>query len=145
MPQFKQGHKLATGRPKGSKNRITNDVRACFHKVYEEMGANVEVDGRKQTGHEAFLAWARENQTEFYRLYGKMIPQTAELGGDVLENFIDGLIFEEEQFKLLDGQAEVVDVGEMGHHAQIMGGNGEPTPQSGTDNAPSKTETSDNS
>jgi len=47
-----------------------------------------------------------------------MIPHTAELAGDVLENFIDELIFEEESLKLVEGQAEVVDVTEMGQDSQ---------------------------
>ncbi|MCP3679010.1 MAG: hypothetical protein GY782_01415 [Gammaproteobacteria bacterium] len=109
---FEKGNKYGAGRPKGMKNRLTNDVRACFHKVYNEMGHNIEVDGKKQTGHEAFLMWARDNQTEFYRLYGKMIPATAELGGDLHEDFVDELVFADEMDKLVDGQAVVVtDVG----------------------------------
>ena len=106
MAQFQEGNKLG-GRKKGSKNRFTNDVRACFHKVYEEMGENVEVDGRKQTGDEAFLAWARDNQTEFYRLYAKMIPQTAELPDDLHEDFVDTLVFEEE---VREANAKILDI-----------------------------------
>ncbi len=105
---FQKGHNLATGRPKGSKNRITNDVRQCFHKVYERMGSNlVNPDtGKPLTGDDAMLEWARLNPTEFYRLYGKMIPQSAELPADMHEDFIDDLIFEEEQPK----HVEVTDV-----------------------------------
>ncbi|MCP3679617.1 MAG: hypothetical protein GY782_04865 [Gammaproteobacteria bacterium] len=109
---FEKGNTFGTGRPKGMKNRLTNDVRQAFHKVYEEMGHNIEVDGKKQTGHEAFLTWARDNQTEFYRLYGKMIPATAELGGDLHEDFVDELVFADEMGKLVEGQAvDVTDVG----------------------------------
>jgi len=140
---LEKGHKLSKGRPKGAKNKLTNDVRAVFHRVYEEMGANVEVDGRKQTGHEAFLTWARDNQTEFYRLYGKMIPASIEIPDDALENFIDELIFAEELPKLVDGQAKVIDVTEMGDKPQITGGNGEPVPQDQGDNAPSDNEKPD--
>ena len=123
------------GRPKGSKNRLTNDVRACFHMVYEEMGAHIEIDGRKQTGHEAFIAWGRDNQTEFYRLFGKMIPATAELGGDLHEDFVDSLVFADEQVKLVDGQAVVVtDVGSEGQKQLSSGeNNGNNTPPN-TDN-----------
>jgi hypothetical protein len=63
------------------------------------------------TGHEAFLAWARKNQTEFYRHYAKMIPTTAELAEDIHEDFIETLVFEEEEAKMLEGEAtNVVDV-----------------------------------
>ncbi len=108
---FEKGNKYG-GRKKGARNRLTNDVRQAFHKAYNEMGAD-EVDektGEPLTGDQAFLRWARENQTEFYRLYGKMIPATAELGDDILENFVDGLIFQEESHKLVEGNAKAIDV-----------------------------------
>ncbi len=111
---FEKGNKLAGSR-KGSKNRITNDVRQVFHKVYDEMGEDCEVvdevtgKKRKQTGHEAMLAWGRENKTEFYRLYGKMIPATAELAEDMHEDFVEQLIFEDEEAELIETNA--VDVG----------------------------------
>ncbi len=130
---FEKGNKLGTGRPKGTKNKLTNDVRQAFHKVYDEMGENIKVDGKPMTGHEAFLGWARDNPTEFYRLYGKMIPATAELTGDIHENFVDELVFEEEQLNLVEGQANVVDVGEM---TQIEGECGVDSPQIAPDNDP---------
>jgi hypothetical protein len=117
MPPFTKGHKFSNGRKKGAKNRITNDVRQVFHKVYDSMGNDIEVldkaTGKKrpQTGHEAMLAWARENQTEFYRLYGKMIPATAELADDMHEDFVAGLIFEEEEAEALI-ETTAVDVGD---------------------------------
>jgi hypothetical protein len=136
---FKTG---APGRPKGTKNKITNDVRECFHKVYNEMGHEViDEKGQKQSGHKAFLTWARDNQTEFYRLYGKMIPSTVELPEDILENFVDQLIFKEEAHQLVDGQANVVDVDEVGDKAQIAGPSGEPTPDSAPPHTPKEQET----
>ncbi len=111
---FQKGNKAAVGAKRG-KNRITNDVRQVFHKVYDEMGEDVEIvdpvtgEKRLQTGHEAMLAWGRENKTEFYRLYGKMIPATAELAEDMHEDFVESLIFEDEQGELIDTDA--VDVG----------------------------------
>ena len=44
------------------------------------------------TGHEDFLVWARQNQTEFYRMYDKMIPRTAELSDDLHEDCIATLV-----------------------------------------------------
>ncbi|GAX60933.1 hypothetical protein SCALIN_C16_0007 [Candidatus Scalindua japonica] len=111
MARFEQGNTFSTGRKKGSRNKLTNDVRAAFHKAYDEMGNNkVGKDGKPMTGHEAFLAWARDNQTEFYRLYAKMIPKTAEFPDDLHEHFVDTLVFEEEQVKMIEGNAKVVDV-----------------------------------
>lgn len=115
---FKKGNSGYGGRPKGAKNRITNDVRQVFHAVYAEMGSEIEVvdevtgEKRKQTGHEAMLLWAKTNQTEFYRLYGKMIPATAELAEDMHEDFVAELIFEEEEGQLIETDA--VDVGNEG-------------------------------
>jgi hypothetical protein len=39
MARFEKGNQAGVvhGRPKGSKNRLTNDVRAAFHKAYDEM------------------------------------------------------------------------------------------------------------
>lgn len=134
---FQKGHKLSTGRPKGRKNRITNDVRQVFHKVYEEMGDNTldEKTGKPLTGHQAMLEWARINPTEFYRLYGKMIPATAELPDDLHEDFIDELIFLDEQPK----QVTAVDVTDMGKEGQKQLPNGEQatdTEAEKADNAP---------
>ncbi len=141
---FHKGHKLATGRPKGSKNRLTNDVRQAFHKVYDEMGQHVinPETGNPLSGHEAFLIWARDNQTEFYRLYGKMIPQTAEIGGDSLEDFLDELVLEEDG-KLLEASATVVDVTEMGKDDEKQGDNGVDQPQIEGDNAPDEEDSPD--
>ena len=138
---FTKGHKLATGRPKGSKNRITNDIRQCFHKVYDRMGRHItdEKTGKPLTGDDAMLLWALDNPTEFYRLYGKMIPQAAELPSDLHEDFVDDLIFKDELPKLVD----VKDVTDMGKAGQKQLSNGEPTPNikaENADNAPLKDE-----
>ncbi|MGR3174544.1 MAG: hypothetical protein ACUZ8N_08110 [Candidatus Scalindua sp.] len=110
MPKFEHGNTFSTGRKKGSRNRLTNDVRAAFHNAYDHMGGFDENGKLIETGDEAFLKWARENRTEFYRMYAKMIPHTAELPDDLHEDFVDTLIFEEEQ--MIEGKAKVVDVTE---------------------------------
>ena len=51
------------GRPKGSQNRLTRAGREAFMLAFDEVG-----------GVKALTAWARENQTEFYRLYARLIP-----------------------------------------------------------------------
>ena len=110
MARFEQGNTFSTGRKKGARNKLTNDVRAAFHKAYANMGGFDENGKLIETGDEAFLKWARENQTEFYRLFAKMIPKTAELPDDIHEDFVDTLVFEEEQVKMIEGNAKVVDV-----------------------------------
>ncbi len=39
-----------------------------------------------------------------------MIPRTAELPDDLHEDFVDSLIFGEEQGRMIEGKAKVVDV-----------------------------------
>ena len=52
-----------SGRPKGAVNKITRKFRDAIQIVYENVG-----------GDEAFTAWARENQTEFYKICARLIP-----------------------------------------------------------------------
>lgn len=96
MALFTKGNKY--GRPKGSKNKINNDVRQIFHRVYNDMGIEYQDPKtgilKREDGHQAMLRWAKENPTEFYRLYGKMIPTTQEVNIDTHEDFLDELILE---------------------------------------------------
>ena len=135
MPPFQKGNKAAVGAKRG-KNRLTNDVRQVFHKVYDEMGENDKSgkDGKPLSGHQAMLKWARGNQTEFYRLYGKMIPATAELGDDLHEDFVATLVFEEEQSHLIE--ANVTDVGSEDQKQLSDGADGGEKGIIGDDNAP---------
>ena len=50
-------------RPKGSPNKIGAGVKSNVIGVFERIG-----------GREAMAAWAKENLTEFYRLYARLIP-----------------------------------------------------------------------
>lgn len=52
------------GRPKGSQNKTTATVKAALQNVYDKKG-----------GDKALLAWAKDNETEFYKLWGRMLPQ----------------------------------------------------------------------
>ena len=56
------------GRQKGSTNKTTTSVKASLAHVYALSG-----------GDEALLAWRNENPSEFYRLWGRMLP--AEVSG----------------------------------------------------------------
>jgi hypothetical protein len=52
------------GRPKGSKNKTTLKVKEALNAVYDKRGG----DG-------ALQRWADENPTEFYKLWGRQLPQ----------------------------------------------------------------------
>lgn len=62
------------GRSKGTPNKQSLAVKQCIVNAFENIGgvANLSV-------------WAEANQTEFYKLWGKMIPHevTGEDGGDI--------------------------------------------------------------
>lgn len=58
------------GRKKGTPNAVTVGAKANVMAVFEMLG-----------GADGFAAWAKENQTEFYRHYAKLIPASNELSG----------------------------------------------------------------
>lgn len=62
------------GRVKGSKNKTTTAVKEALTAVYAKKG-----------GDAALLTWAKENETEFYKLWGRMLPMehTGEGGGPI--------------------------------------------------------------
>jgi len=62
MP-FLPGKTKTGGRQAGVPNRLTTAFREAVQVVYERLG-----------GHEAFLQWARENPTEYYRIAARLIP-----------------------------------------------------------------------
>jgi hypothetical protein len=61
--------KPGLGRPKGCENKLTRDAKAAFQSAFDEIG-----------GAEALAKWARENSTEFYKLYARLIPTDMRLG-----------------------------------------------------------------
>lgn len=51
------------GRQKGTPNKISATVRENVVAVFDEIG-----------GVDQMVMWARENTTEFYRLYARLLP-----------------------------------------------------------------------
>ena len=62
MP-YSPGKPKTGGRQPGTPNRLTGAFKEAVQIVYNGLG-----------GHEAFLEWARENRTEYYRIASRLIP-----------------------------------------------------------------------
>jgi hypothetical protein len=63
--------KPGPGRPKGMVNKITASTKAALVAAFDELG-----------GVESLVAWAKDNPGDFYRLWGRMVPQDVKLAGD---------------------------------------------------------------
>lgn len=62
-----KGHRIPNapkGRAKGVPNKTTKSAREAFAIAFDGIG-----------GAKSLTAWAMENQTEFYKLYARLIPQ----------------------------------------------------------------------
>lgn len=68
-PQLSMSTK-AGGRQKGTPNRMTSVAKEAFALAFDEIG-----------GAEALADWARENRTDFYKLFSKLIPVDTTLSG----------------------------------------------------------------
>lgn len=58
------------GRQKGSVNKTTASVKAALTQAFDKHG-----------GVPALLRWAKSNETEFYRLWSKLVPTEVQMGG----------------------------------------------------------------
>lgn len=65
-----QGKKTG-GRKAGTPNKTTRDARAAMELAFEGAG-----------GSNALTKWAKANRTEFYKLWGRLIPAEVKHGGD---------------------------------------------------------------
>jgi hypothetical protein len=55
------------GRPLGSPNRVTKDLKATITKTFTAIG-----------GADAYAAWARANPSEFYAHWLRLLPKQIE-------------------------------------------------------------------
>lgn len=59
----KVGGNAGKGRKKGTPNKVTASVKEAFLLAHQGIG-----------GSRALTEWARDNQTEFYKLLSRLIP-----------------------------------------------------------------------
>ncbi len=60
---FKNCHPKFGGRKRGTKNKFTVSAKKAFEEAFDELG-----------GAEGLTKWAIDNQTDFYKLYARLIP-----------------------------------------------------------------------
>lgn len=60
------------GRKAGTPNKLSSDAKEHVHAVFVRLG-----------GVNAMAKWAKDNQTDFYRIYSKLLPIDATIGGNV--------------------------------------------------------------
>lgn len=68
------------GRKPGSENKTTVSVKSALTATFDNLG-----------GIDAMSSWARENQTEFYKLYAKLLPAELTVNHNGLERLADKL------------------------------------------------------
>ena len=71
------GKREGAGRKKGVPNKLSGSVKQNIVGVFDRIG-----------GREKMAKWAEENQTDFYRLYGRLAPTEIEanIKGKVIVN-----------------------------------------------------------
>lgn len=65
------GKRIGAGKKKGSKTKQTKAVKQCIINAFEDMG-----------GVENLVKWGQANETEFYKLWGRMIPHDVDVTSD---------------------------------------------------------------
>lgn len=60
------------GRQPGSPNKTTANAREAFQNAFDKIG-----------GTERLATWAETNPTEFFKLYGRLIPVDVNAKGDM--------------------------------------------------------------
>lgn len=61
------------GRPKGSPNKVTASIKAALQNAFDDLG-----------GVPSLVKWGKGNPSEFYALWGRLIPKEHEHSGDGL-------------------------------------------------------------
>ncbi len=77
MPFVKGQIANPSGRPKGEQNKLTQSAKEAFRYAFDKIG-----------GSENLAKWARNNETDFYKLFSKLIPVDFTSGGEKIESGI---------------------------------------------------------
>lgn len=67
-----KGSPKTGGRKAGTPNVATRSVKEAIAEAFEHRG-----------GVASLVAWAEENQTEFYKLWGRLIPTDVKVSGEI--------------------------------------------------------------
>ena len=107
MALYKKGQSgNPSGRPKGTKNRVTKDIKSAYLEVFQRLGG---IDGLKK--------WAEGNRDIFYGQISKMLPKDLQIKSehDLTINIISA-IPEPRPLPLLneDGVPEALTCGNAG-------------------------------
>lgn len=62
--------KKTGGRVAGTPNKLSGKAKEALELTFEGIG-----------GVPAFITWAKEERTEFYKLWGKLVPKDVEVSG----------------------------------------------------------------
>ena len=69
------------GRKKGTPNKLTESARKAFELAFQKMD-----------GAQGLLEWAKDHQTDFYKLYARLIPVNMEHSGSLtIEDLLEKL------------------------------------------------------
>lgn len=71
-PGRKKGTPKTGGRTKGTPNKLTVSARDAFQSAFDTIG-----------GAERLGKWAEENETEFFKLFARLIPQDVAVSGHI--------------------------------------------------------------
>ena len=83
------GRRDGAGRKRGSKNKITAEIRDNVVDVFEKLG-----------GIEHMKEWAETHPNEFYRMYSRLLPRPVELSGEDTAQNITFKFFDQSDLKL---------------------------------------------
>lgn len=66
------GPQPGAGRPKGARNKITTTAKENMLAVFESLG-----------GTKGMAEWARSNQSDYYKIYARLVPQQVDIEANV--------------------------------------------------------------
>lgn len=80
---FKKGTKKTGGRQPGSQNKFTKQFKDLLAETYMTLEKGANKPEAERTG---MLHWAKNNQTEFYKICSRLMPvQVTGEGGEPIE------------------------------------------------------------